>query len=362
MADSHSSISSSDPKSLPRAFLLALLLFLMLETGLRFVDPRHLIPYNENFPFEHYAVRYYLETAGPADISFIGSSRIREAVHLPTLADLLAGEEDLSRMSCANYGCSGASADVVEAVARLMMRQEKKPALIIYGVSPKQYLGRESNLDVCSVYWNFGDWYRARSLHGEKAAKYFPDVFRTAIGRASLVFRYRKRPGDLASRLLSKKQVLTCPIRGEPSAWHTKLAGRNMRTTPTTPDKVREHLEYYLVDGEYPMSEEKLKCVQNVIDLCQSNGIPVVLLEVPVADILLEHYPPGTQEKFLEMTQRLSVQNNVPFFRSAEIGAVLSDESFSEESHLGVKGAVVYTKAVYQTVIRPRLKPVASGP
>ena len=121
----------------PTAFLLALVMLLGLEIVIRQIDPPALIAYDTEDALAYEAVRHYLEFVGPADVGFVGSSRMLNGVVMPDLRRELSMVLDRP-VSVANYALPGANADEVEAAVRLILRQEERPEILVYGVTPKQ--------------------------------------------------------------------------------------------------------------------------------------------------------------------------------------------------------------------------------
>ena len=76
------------PVGFPWALILAIAAVACVEIVFRSAEPRALIPYDLG-RLEYEATAQFLEIYGPAEVSIIGSSRAREGIAVPVLADRL---------------------------------------------------------------------------------------------------------------------------------------------------------------------------------------------------------------------------------------------------------------------------------
>ena len=165
---------------MPTAFLLALVMLLGLEVVVRRIDPPTLIAYDTVDTLAYEAVRHYVQFVGPADVGFVGSSRMLNAVVVPDLRRELSMVLDRP-VSVANYALPGANADEVAALVRLILRQEKRPKILLYGVTPKQLAAAKYDLDKRATLWSLSDWRRERGKTDEDLCRVLPDVIRSEI-------------------------------------------------------------------------------------------------------------------------------------------------------------------------------------
>lgn len=90
---------------LPWAFAFALLIFLGVDVGLRFINPKRVIAYEPGI-HEYHAVRTYIDTLGPAEVAFVGSSQTREGILAGDVRRILE-TNGVKNVEVANYGVAG---------------------------------------------------------------------------------------------------------------------------------------------------------------------------------------------------------------------------------------------------------------
>ena len=126
------------------------------------------------------------------------------------------------------------------------------------------------------------------------------------------------------------------PAGGEMSPWHRRWQQRQAsgdesnrhkqsvaaRLTGSRRQKFLDRVEAYvnrlLDNGRYPLDEEKVGHARNIIELCRDADVPIVLFEVPLPDVLIEHLPQGTREAFLTTTRQLAREEGVAFLLQTE--------------------------------------------
>ena len=338
----------------PWAFAGAILILLLVEYSIRAADPKSVIPYQLGEQ-EHHAVAAYLDAVGPADVCFIGSSHTREGVIVGELQKRCrrAGLP----VEVANYGVSGARADGAELVANRILAAERKPRLIVCGVSPRDLRSRNPDWTRLAIFWDLGDWYRNLPGNPARVGPLFPQVLRQEIGRRYLTLRYRELPRYWLAAWLGTVGADPCSIHGdELSAWHQEE--RSLKTRAVPEERMEEYLEQNrLNDGsETDGDRREQAALVRLMRACRAAGVPLVLYEVPMSDHLAERLAPGLNDKHVATLTELARREGVRFVRREEFRMYIGEGGFREHSHLNHKGALKLTKEMADIVVIPALK------
>ena len=310
-----SSTSSSERREsrLPYATGVALALLLVLELAVRWLHPSGTVPYTVDGQGEYRALGPEIEAFGPARVSIVGSSRVREALLLPLLHQLL--EDELGTApSVASYAIGGAHAAEVELVARKLLAAKTPPDLIVYGLTPRQLLDKKRPRKSAYL-WDLAGWWEERRLRGGMIDEFLPQVVRNELARHVHAYRYRE---EIAAALatpasenfwmrlatgLILRDTPRSPMRGELTVWQ--------RFWPSTSlDVPAEHVQDYVDSlwkpGDWSMERQERK-LGAILIRCHEAGVPLVLFEVPSAPILREHLPEGAYQRYRVAVQRAAV-------------------------------------------------------
>ena len=292
-----------------------------------------------------------LKSPGPANVCFVGSSRARESIAAPEVKRLL--EARGLRHTVANYALGGAQAQESYWAVRKMLAGKRKPDLILYGVSPRQFLGRGEHFSSAAFLWDLRDWREQVGLHGMEAGKLLPKVIRNELRQRWVTFAARDARKQILLRILGR-ETDPCPIIGQLTPWQKLKPDVSLATSPVDEQDVRNYIATNTRRQRYA-DPTQVGYVEKTIRLCREAGVPLVLFEVPVADILRRCYPEGTYDHFYRTIAVFQHRYDVPFVSMAKLKPELTDKHFREPSHTNYGGAVRFTRALTRQEIIPRL-------
>lgn len=367
-----SSTSSSEhehlPDGKPIALFLAILLILFVELLVRLLGHDRMLPYWES-RFQYESAALHLRYGGAlADVCFIGSSRAREGIHMPTILATL--DSELERpVTGSNFACPAVLASDMVTFVRAILRQGS-PKMIVYVISPRALLELNIPTDTTALFLDLKDIGSDDPTVRQAARHDWPVLVRSELGRSYRTLAYRRRVSvalhrsmatlrgdDLGQDFMSLLTFapIPSPITGDESIWHTRDRGLSLATRPVSDERVKVYVERLLNDGRYRLSPAKLRAVSEIISMCKDHDVPLVLVEIPVADLLLRHWPPGTRAEFLDSMNEIADDMRVPFITFDQLDVDLRDEDYLEQSHLSRVGAVKFSEALAKDVLAPRL-------
>ena len=356
-----SSTSSSEtrrePFRFPWALLMALGILVVVEVLFRRVLFHGRVIYHAGAR-EYLLAAEQLKSPGPANVCFVGSSRARESIAAPEVKRLL--EARGLRHTVANYALGGAQAQESYWAVRKMLAGKRKPDLILYGVSPRQFLGRGEHFSSAAFLWDLRDWREQVGLHGMEAGKLLPKVIRNELRQRWVTFAARDARKQILLRILGR-ETDPCPIIGQLTPWQKLKPDVSLATSPVDEQDVRNYIATNTRRQRYA-DPTQVGYVEKTIRLCREAGVPLVLFEVPVADILRRCYPEGTYDHFYRTIAVFQHRYDVPFVSMAKLKPELTDKHFREPSHTNYGGAVRFTRALTRQVILPRLRRGTSQP
>jgi hypothetical protein len=341
---------------MPWAFAGALLALLVLECGVRQLDPEDAIAYDVGARVQYDALRYHHRAAGPPEVALIGSSRGRESFSMPLMRSLV--EESVGRpVRVGNYSADGASAATCQNVMRLLLRGEEAPRVVLYGVSIFQLAASEARADRSNDLWYLDDWLFDGLLAGHfEAWQILPRVLRNQLGSFYKTFAYRRRVPELIRLVTEGRERRPCPIIGQLSIQQHFEPDRSLISHPVSPERVQRYLAKRVRGDRYPLAERQENRVRRLLRWARERGVEVRIVEVPVAQILHDQLPEGAYDEFLRRFRKIAEVEGVPFVTLAELGVEFGDESFREQSHLNLAGAEVLTRAVTARILLPAMR------
>ncbi len=340
-----SSISSSRSIRVPKAGLGAVMLFVGLEVALRTCSGPALLPCTREAPDTYDAIRLHLERWQPVDLAIVGSSRAREAFDAGGIRSVLAPLRTVG-----NFAASGARATEVELIVEEVLKRDPPPKIMIYGVSPYQLSMGENLSDLDARFWSLRDWWDGWA-GGRTNTRDLAAVLRTSLARRWFTFALRPRFREFVGRGEGAPQLASasCHIRGDLTPFQTHEPTRSLRTRPVSAARVRRYLERCMVGAEYPFDPRQAAALDRVVETARKAGVPIVLAVLPLSDILVAGYPPGTRERFDRHVEQVSQAEGVLLLRASDVELGLDD--FLEQSHLNLRGARRYTQSLI-----PRLR------
>ena len=339
---------------LPWALFGAIALMLAFEVALRATGFPRKLPYDLGLA-EYNSLAAELNRRDPAEVVFVGSSRTRESIHLPTLEPILSKAVG-RKVSVASYALSRARAFDFESVIRRVLRSPHPPKVILCGVSERDLARGISNaFDTAPVLWNWGDWKYAWDRRGGEAMDALPVVVRNEVGGVWRTLQMREmlrmKLADLGS--LETPDKTLSPIEGGSTVFQKTEHRKSLAEQPRT----REYVLKYIKDlhlSPYP-DPEMIKSLDGMIRSCREKNVQLILYEVPVPTIFRRNLPKGLYEKYLSILQTSADKGGVRFVRVDELPVSLGNYQFREQSHMNLRGARGYSVAIGETVIAQAL-------
>lgn len=341
---------------MPWAFLCALLVFLACELAVRAAPARAVVPYLSTGRSTYPAVRHFVEKDGPAEVAVVGSSRARESVAAPELR--AACETALGRsLTVGNYASPAASADEVESIVRILVGQARKPALILYGISPLQLSTKAAAVRHAGRLWLLADWERERpKLAKASAERMRAMALHNEVGRWSKLYAYRDMAWIRLRALLGSEAIHSNPLLGELTYQQVRQPERRLSDHPVRDAAVRNYLRPRMQGDRLPLGGRASRHFESILSLCEEAGVPIVVYEVPLSETLRRNYPPGTLERMRRIVQELTNAHRVPYLRAEDLGASFDETQFRDLSHLNLEGARRLTAILAEKAAIPALK------
>jgi hypothetical protein len=360
-------ISSSDRsrvvRSLPWALLLGIFFLGATEFAIRLYVPSDLYPY-DFLTQEYRSLIHHLNEYGSADLCFLGSSRMREAIVLPEFKRLL-NESGISEIRVESYAMSGAWAADVHSVMRNIIRTGKKPKLVIYGITPDQICNNRRHAGNTSLLWNLSDWMDHYGRFGTD--RYLlPKVLLNEAKTYSHILRWRDGARLFVRNVARRQKQLSSPIRGELTPDHRDNPDSVITITPEDNKTNQAEMKQFYGDGTDWIDPTQYGYIEEIAKLCQSHGIVLVFLELPLTTSLHDNYPGSVSSYFMKSIKTIAERYGATFVTQAQLGLHLEDNLFIDFEHTNIHGARKITRALASKVVIPLLKhesiqPVSSG-
>jgi hypothetical protein len=333
---------------------VATLWLVAAEIAVRVLHPTGDIPYFRG-DGERAAFATHVHDHGSAEVAIVGSSRAREGVTPPKLRRHLAALG--TRATVENYGISDGRGEDVEAVVQQLMRSSPRPKVIVLGMSPRELtLPPERPSQGALSLWRLANWWDYRRTVSDAADSVLAAALRNELALASHLFRLRREvyaalhrttaakvERGLSRAVRQRQRPSPSQMTGGKSAWHR--GKKTYESKRVSQRHIRKYLEHRHQEPAWPWTYE-VTHVERAIALCQREGIPVVLFEVPVSPALHQAYPPRAYPGFQRAMAHIAKKRSVEWLTTERLGLALSQEDFREQSHLNFRGAKKLTLAL----------------
>jgi hypothetical protein len=366
MVAQRSSTSSSKARlGPPWGLAIAIALLLGLELVLRRLNPAgNLAPLAGEREFGFRAVAFEIQQGAP-EVAVIGTSRARRGLLAPALRETLE-KEGLAR-SVKNFSLGGAQAEELELMVRRIGEATPRPKLLLWPLTAKELRHREEEPSKSWRYLaRFSDWLDARRRLGSSVDQHLPDAIRNEAARGSYVVRCRFALRDLLAqpeegegvepedRWQALKNVFA-PVAGTPSPMQGGIPSdfrgpkRNL-SRKVSMRRVKRYLGDAYTQPKWPRNYQAERFEAAVAHVRQL-GIPLLMVEIPVHELLEKGLPRKTQQKFRSHVAEVAREHGVPFVTVADLGVTFEAADFLEQSHLNYRGALKYTSAIAPLVV-----------
>jgi hypothetical protein len=336
------------------AVALAALIVLTVEIVLHCLPTGALLGYGDGLG-SYYEVRHSIELQGAAEVAILGESRAREAVLMPMLDGLC--ETLLGRdVRTANYACPDARTTEMLLVTKEMLGSARKPALVMYLISPRGLLRNDRNLQREEVFGVFPDVCAGNSALALASLAERPmwDL-RNGLQKVSYTFRYRYRFRNFLASAPRQREMLS-PIQGDYTTWQRYVSNRSLVSHPVSDAHIRDYVARLLDEnGEYVLGDSRVAALRDIAKLCAEAGVELVLVSAPISDDLARLKPAGLMERFDGTVRTVAEEMGVRYLTAADLGVSLDRGDFREQSHLNRNGAEKMTRALVEQIIVPEL-------
>jgi len=323
-----------------------------VEVTLQSIAPLKEFPY-WNGAAEYPAAALAIHQKGPADVCIVGASRARDGLLVTQAQEELASLGAPVQVS--NYACAGAGPTDMETLVRRLLRDRSDagaagPRLIVYGLSPLSLWHWPDDLP--GKRWlELSEWRQTFTDQGAAALPYLPFVARNELRKHLALCRYREGLGAIQMALYVHGEPRYGQYGGDLPVFHEWFPEINLVTRPVGKARVLRYLAGHLPDMEAEPDPDGIAALRRMIGLCRREGVEIVLLEMPYADILDSHLPEWVREGFeAEMAALAAAGGHVVSLQ--DLGETFADAEFHDQSHLNEKGARKLTSAVVRRLVR----------
>lgn len=316
-------------------------------------------PY-ENGDQEYRALRHRLDRAGPADLCFLGSSRGREVVVMPEVTGLLE-EGGYDGIRVENYSLSSALAVEANSIIELITRSERRPRLLVYGVSPPQLLNAGDYFRNASRLWDVRAILRHHEMNDAGVLSYLPRAIRNDISKVSETFHWRPRKGlrpllrHLFRELSGRNDTRQSPITGGLTLWQHEDPDRGFAPTPDGLARNNAFLAEAYKGGRDWIDPTQSRYFEDSLQLSQEAGIPVILVEMPLTSALSSGYPEGVYRDYMSFMRAVADRYGATFVTLEDLGFQPQDSQFRDTEHLNLGASLEFTRSLTRQVLLPRL-------
>lgn len=318
-----------------RVPVLFVLLLLITDWGVgRFA------PVWERYSPDDYTARINGCRSRPRDVVFVGGSPVAEGV-------------DPDRIPGTNYALGlsgGTTSDFYHAVLRAC---DPPPRMLVYGMTASDVndsRGEPHGPASLMTWGDLGRWVRLRPDNAEWVTRHFVSA---RLRRASSLFHHRHGMKMWAATEAGRASPGSCP-ESLREAVSLRESADALRTgngyVPAT------QFEYRRFDAakaagvpEAPLpffqkyrTGSHLKYLHKLIDWCESKGVPLVVVDVPVSADLEEKFA----REFAEYRGRLAeveAARGLKVLRPTRAALGLADAQFADAIHLNRDGARVFS-------------------
>jgi len=339
-------------KALVFAWAACAAILVVVEVALWLMPARALLSYNQQaYGFDnrldYRTVNRVSALLDPPDIAIIGNSRPLRIIDVPLFKEQLAAH-GMRVGDVRNYSCAGAIARTQYVLIRQLRESGKLPRLLIWGVSPNDFL------------------HNPRSTVEENMTA-FLSLAELAAGEPQLDLRRRVEllPRTLYASAERRIRTLTLralvripsgpsgPAIGGTGAFHVKEradhAAHNDLCFVLTGEP-ENRVRWAMWDDELLakpwLNQEEKQWGEEAVRLARAGGAEVIIVEVPVAPLMRNVYPPSLYRGFLLICKRAARRYGARFLSVKDIGAMMEDRDYKDFGHANWLGVEKFTTAL----------------
>ena len=339
------------PAGFPWAVALALALLALVEGLVRVAEARGFQPYAPGAA-EYRTVRNIVETRGPADVGFLGSSNGRESIVTPLVQEWLDGRS--AGLTAANYSVAGAGASELHAIARFLGRAGSLE-LLVFVVTPRVMVNYMPHDAERALFLDLDDWNELQARDAATAESVRSVLVRNQLDRAYRTLRYRMYD-DVLWHWLRYRSVPRPPAAGAPSAWHVESPEKTLDPIDRRDVEARLARQGSEPGSILDFSPEKRDVFAEALDAAVRASRHVVVVEVPVSPALFEAYTDARIAVFRTDMSEITRSRAIPYWTLDDLDLGITQADFRDISHLNYAGARKYTGALIEQVLAPLLE------
>ena len=352
-----SSTSSFEPRrfAVPRGALWCLVFFALAELGFRLL-PRSFFmtmsqhDYSSDPTGDYTAVDLAIDFLPPADVIVVGTSRAREAVQSPLL------EEELRRglarpPEVRNYGTAGGRIDVWLALLDRLLGEGKQPRVLVVALDGSDFRDAEpldhryQLIDLQGL----PDDIRRNGWPGETDMTHVLGnsiPLRMLDARPTVRYRLVVRGRMRASEAWTSNAAF-----GGTSRWARSYEREVARAGRAPKMRTKKRRLRRAISG-YVVRERGIERLRELVNLATSNGVGVVLAQIPESPPLRgEAGVREAQERLRGEMRALAAGDRTWVWTSDEAGRLFGKRDYREPSHMNVRGASRFVKQIAPVVL-----------
>jgi len=338
------------PKLAGRGLAIAALVFILLNLLIGLFEPYFMgvARYDKQYNLTR-LVDYY--NAPRPEIMFMGSSRVLSGLN-PVVAAQELEQAGLGKRAILNLAVTGSSIDLNYLILKNIIKDDKKPAMIVYGITETEFNSGRAMFDYDEYFAlaerldDFGNY------SGDNLTKKVSFVLKQLLPLyrdhdiLRLAFNIQFNPGDAYH-----KSYLSGPQQWKPDP------GGYFSYYPTgvylPPDaRIKPLLQNYQYQGY------RLDRLHDFLKLAKARDIKVLLVNMPVLPATIAMWPgPAELATYYKFLQEQARQFELPYLDLYQGEKFLTEADFWDSSHLNEQGAEKLTRLVTRQLLLEQLKP-----
>jgi hypothetical protein len=288
-------------------------------------------PTGQLFDIKWYGLQEYVAQNGGVDVIVIGSSAVNTGIDPVVAAQSYFNLTGIP-LRIYNFGIEGLNIVPNSVYAKILV-EKYHPALILYGMLPRDYLASD-NVDVNQEFlpsawieYKSGEWNLTGNL-----------IDHSALLRRYLFYRNWMRSDFLETRYAINHRA------GQTSASGYELenaTGENLDQPPdpNSPDEQETFAKY----RDFKIDLARLDCLQSILNLQQSGETRVIVLEMPLEPTFYDYMGglPVYEEYLHEIASRVTASGVLFLPASGAVQIPANDRS--DRVHLNKYGAPIFS-------------------
>jgi hypothetical protein len=269
-------------------------------------------------------------------------------------------EQELGKsVRVVNYSCPGARTDIFYAmVNRLLDDRNKRPKLIVIGLSPMELRGGGAAYERMAMFWDLGDWYEEFKVRGLKfGSELLPTVLRHKLANVYWTLRFRERLCEwIESPFIDSSVEFDDPLVADAGHLQQESGDRTLENHPVRRNQVRQLFNLSTEGHSTVVAKVKVQFLDRTLEACRKARVPVILLEMPTPLVVKQAMPRDTYERFSNSVRAAVTRNRSRFITMSQLKLSFGNADFIDQSHLTETAADRLTEVTGKQVVLPALQ------